>query len=113
MHVTLWGPFSVSLFCKQKEESRLGLLVAEAGAGLTRKEGAVGKERTPGCSTSVLLAHDVVCRAHGVVFVDELQTLHVLPENVCLCESRLPVTCLPLPTAFSGTFKTWCLLKWT
>ena len=73
--------------------------------------GAAGKERKLGCSTTVLLAHGVVCRAHGVVFVDELQTLHVLPENLCLRESRLPVTCPHLPTAFSGTSKTQCLLK--
>lgn len=40
-----------------------------------------------------------------MVFVDGLQTLRVLPENVCLREARLPVTCPQLPAAFSGTFE--------
>lgn len=73
----------------------------------------MGKEKKPGCSTTVPLSDDVVCRAHGVVFMAELQTLQVLPENLCLHESHLPAACPHLPTAFSDTFKTWCLLKWT
>lgn len=73
----------------------------------------MGKERKPGCSTTVLLAHVVVCRACGVVFMGELQTLHVLPENLCVCEPRLPVTCSHLPTAFAGTAKAQQLLEGT
>lgn len=69
--------------------------------------GSQGRERGSGKGKDpALLAHGVVCRAHGVVFVDELQALNVLPENLCLCESCLPETCSHLPAAFPGTSKT-------
>lgn len=108
-----------SLFCAPflRAESRIKTRSSGGSKGQSWAHeggrGAAGKESKAGCSTTVLLAHHAVCRAHGMVLVDELQALHVLPENLCLRESRPPATCPHLPTASSGTSKTWCLLKWT
>lgn len=94
-------------------ESRIKTRYSGGTQSWTHKRGTVGKEMKPGCSTTVLLAHDVVCRAL-TVWCSWMSSRHFMCfQKICLRESCLPITCPHQPTVSSGVPKTQGLWKWT